>query len=109
MPRGGLSPLPLAPGSVSVWDGRFEISVKENGYRVVPAVGLMASLSPADRKEILALSPILRGSQPLIVGMGGTSAMGRPVLAARVASVRSLTGPRLGAACGQIAHEREIA
>jgi len=107
-PRGGLPRLPVRPGGVSVWDGRFEILVNEDGLAVVAAAGRMARLSAADRKEILALSPILRGSQPLLVGCGREGGETRPVLAAGVASVRCLTLARLRAACGQIAHETEF-
>ncbi len=108
MGRDGLQPLPLEPAGVSVWDGRFEITVNAPGLSVLAAQGLMARLSAPDRKQLQGLAPILRGSQPLIVDFAASGDEVRPVLAERIASVRALAGHRLLAACGQIAHEREI-
>ena len=104
MSRGGLAPLTLSPGSVSVWDGRFEILVGEPGFTVVPVKGRLAALEPADRKAVLGLPRIVRPSLPAVVRDGEA----RPVLAARAGRVRSLAGPRLAAACGLIAHEGNI-
>lgn len=108
MGREGLQPLALEPGTVSVWDGRFEIRVNAPGLSVVAARGLMARLSASDRKQLQGLAPILRGSQPLIVDSAAPGDEVRPVLAERIASVRALAGSRLLAACGQIAHEGNI-
>ncbi len=108
MGREGLRPVSLEAAGVSVWDGRFEITVNAPGLSVVAARGLMARLSAPDRKQLQGLAPILRGSQPLIVDSAASGDEVRPVLAERIASVRALAGPRLLAACGQIAHEREI-
>jgi tRNA(Ile)-lysidine synthase len=109
MPRGGLSPLPLAPESVSVWDGRFEIAVKQQGFYVVPAAGRMARLSARDRKQLQGLQPALRGCQPLLIGLDTNESELRPVLAGQVASVRPLAADRLTAALGGVDHERDIA
>lgn len=108
MGRGGLAPTALEPGTVSVWDGRFEITVNAPGLSVLAAQGLMARLSAPDRKQLQGLAPILRGSEPLIVDSAAGGDQVRPVLAERIASVRALAGTRLRAACGEIAHEREI-
>lgn len=108
MGREGLQPLALEPGTVSVWDGRFEIRVNAPGLSVVAARGLMARLPASDRKQLQGLAPILRGSQPLIVDSAAPGDEVRPVLAERIASVRALAGSRLLAACGQIAHEGNI-
>jgi tRNA(Ile)-lysidine synthase len=106
--RDGLPPLALEPGGVSVWDGRFELTVTTPGHAVVAARGLMARLSAPDRKQLQGLPPLLRASQPVIVDAATGDSDVRPVLAERIASVRALAGPRLLAACGQIAHEGEI-
>ncbi len=106
--RGGLAPLVLQPETVSVWDGRFEITVDEPGWRVVPAAGRMSGLEPQDRKAVLALGQIHRGSQPVLERTGGEGAGTRPVLASRRARVRALAASRLAAACGLIAHEAGI-
>lgn len=108
MPRGGLPPLPLAPGIVSVWDGRLEILTDEPGLSAVPAQGRMAQLSAADRKELQGLAPVLRASQPLLIGRDEAGVEARPVLARRLARLRALAPFRLRAACGGVAHEREI-
>lgn len=108
MPRGGLPPMVVWPGAVSVWDGRFEISVVAAPRRAVPAAGRMARLSARDRKEILGLPPAFRGSQPVLTPLKATDGEMRPVLASSVARVRALAAPRLRAACGLIAHEGDI-
>lgn len=108
MPRGGLPPLELVPGAVSVWDGRWEISTSQPGLSVVPAQGRLARLSDRDRKEIQGLAPILRGSRPLLAGRDGAGAETRPVLALDTVRFRALALSRLRAACGAVAHEREI-
>lgn len=108
MGREGLQPVALEPGTVSVWDGRFEIRVNAPGLSVVAARGLMARLSASDRKQLKGLAPFLRACQPLIVDTASTEGDLRPVLAETMASVRALAGSRLLAACGQIAHEGNI-
>jgi len=108
MPRGGLPPLEIPRRGVSVWDGRFEIEARDLDLRIVPAAGLMARLEPADRKEILGLSPELRRLQPLNSPDEGTAGRSRPVLASTVARVSPLARSRLRAACGLITHEADI-
>ncbi|HYE42525.1 MAG TPA: tRNA lysidine(34) synthetase TilS [Caulobacteraceae bacterium] len=99
--RRGLQPLPIPPGTVSVWDGRFEIAIDEPGWSVVPLAGRMAMLAPADRDAVRACSPFVRPSLPLLIGRNEA----RPVLATRRARVRPLALERFQAACGLIAHE----
>ncbi|MBX7250146.1 MAG: PP-loop family protein, partial [Caulobacteraceae bacterium] len=108
-PRGGLSLLPLHPAIVSVWDGRFEIAVKQEGYAVAPAAGRMARLSPADRKQLQGIPPAARGVQPVLLRLDTNGSETRPVLAGHRANVRPLAADRLAAALGLTVHERDIA
>jgi len=102
--RGGLAPLPLSPGVPAVWDGRFEITTDEPGWTVLPLKGLFAQLGHADRRVVLALPAAVRPGLPVLAREGGAG----PVPAWRAARVESLAARRLAAACGVIAHEREI-
>jgi tRNA(Ile)-lysidine synthase len=101
--RGGLETVRTFPGAASVWDGRFEIETG-TGALVTPAKGRMSLLSPEDREELRRFPAGARPALPLLLADGAE----RPVLAWRSARVRSLAGPRLRAACGLIAHERDI-
>jgi hypothetical protein len=65
----------------------------------------MGLLSEEDSHEIRSFPANVRPGLPLFVVDGGA----RPVLAWRGARVRSLAAARLAGACGQIAHERDIA
>ncbi|HEY3812410.1 MAG TPA: tRNA lysidine(34) synthetase TilS [Caulobacteraceae bacterium] len=102
--RGGLAPLRLTPGQASIWDGRFEITA-DGGGEIRPLKGLAAALSHPERQEILGFSPQARPGLPVLIAQPGAS----PVLAAKAAWVRVLAGPRLGAACGLVAQEADIA
>jgi tRNA(Ile)-lysidine synthase len=102
--RGGLKTVRIFPGRASVWDGRFEIDPETAGT-IAPAQGRMGLLDQEDRKEIRRFMAAARPALPVLLADGGE----RPVLAWRRARVRSLAGPRLRAACGEIAHERDIA
>ncbi|QQQ20037.1 PP-loop family protein [Brevundimonas vitis] len=98
------SPVALGPGQAVVWDGRFEIETAERGWRVGPAVGRMAQLSPADRAELAPLPPAARAAWPVLIRDGDTA----PVLAQRQARVRSLVEGRLALALDQTTHERDL-
>jgi tRNA(Ile)-lysidine synthase len=102
--RGGLAPVELRPGVVSVWDGRFEIETAV-AAEVRALKGLSARLSAAERREISAFAPAARAALPILAGNRNLS----PVLASVGASVRCLVEARLRTACGQTAHERDIA
>lgn len=106
--RGGLPLLGLEPGSVSVWDGRWEIRVERPGLAVGPLAGRMATLFPADRRYVLGLPAPVRPTLPVILDAGDDPKGRRPVLAWTVAEASALAPARLAAACGQIAHERAI-
>lgn len=90
MQRSGLGPLALMAGQSHVWDGRFEISAKEEGHTVLPARGLMASLDDRDREQLLQLPASVRPTMPVIVCQGSE----RVVLAFNKAKVTALAVPR---------------
>ncbi len=102
--RGGLAPVRLSPGRASIWDGRFEV-VSGDAGEIRLLKGLARALTRPERKEILRFAPRARPALPVLIAGPGAS----PVLAAKVARVRVLAGPRLRAACGVVAHEEEIA
>lgn len=102
--RRPLPPLPLTPGVVAVWDGRFEIGTDEAGWSVLPASGRLAALSPRDRAAVNALPPAARGALPVLIRDGSAA----PVLAGREAKVRALVGERLALALDQTTHERDL-
>jgi len=81
----------LTPGSSAVWDGRFEITVREPGWRVSAAAGRLNALSKADRAIANTAPAWTRGALPVLIRDDGTA----PVLAWRKAEVRSLAPRRL--------------
>jgi tRNA(Ile)-lysidine synthase len=102
--RGGLAPLPLAPGEAAVWDGRFEILVETPGLVVRSLGGHLGRLPPAERPALARLAARARPGLPAI--FRGDALLGCPVLGA-VAGVRArpLALDRLRAACGVIVRE----
>ncbi|WP_371135951.1 tRNA lysidine(34) synthetase TilS [Brevundimonas sp.] len=97
-------PLPLTPGAETVWDGRWAITVAEPGWSVVPAAGVMAALSAADRAALKALPPAARGARPVLFRNDRTA----PVLAGSVATAVSLVEERLALALDRMTHERDL-
>lgn len=102
--RHPVPPLVLRTGQAAVWDGRFEIETGEDGWRVGPAAGRLARLSPADRAVLAGLPAAVRGTWPVLFRDDDTA----PVLAQRHARVRSLVGERLALALDQTTHERDL-
>ena len=100
-PPGGLW---LEPGVAAVWDGRFEITAAEPGWRVEAALGRRAQLSEADRRAIAGLPAVARGGLPVLVRDGQEA----PILAWRKATVRALGGRRLGLALGETTQEADL-
>ena len=94
----------LAPGAAAVWDGRFEITATEPGWRVEAAAGRLARLSEADRRAAAGLPPAARGGLPVLVREDGSGA----ILAWRGADVRALGGRRLGLALGETTQESDL-
>ena len=94
----------LTPGAAAVWDGRFEITATEPGWRVEAAAGRLARLSEADRQVAAGLPPAARGGLPVLVREDGSGA----ILAWRGADVRALGGRRLGLALGETTQESAL-
>lgn len=106
--RRAVGPVPAAAGSVLVWDGRFAIESQAPGWRVAPAQGRMARLSPADRAVLGGLPAAVRPTLPVLF----RDEIDAPVLAWRAARVETLVARRLslalGSASGQMTHERQL-
>ncbi len=96
--------LTLTPGGAAVWDGRFEITAREPGWRVEAAAGRLARLSEADRRVAAAVPAAARGGLPVLVRDGAEA----PVLAWRAASVRALGARRLSLALGETTQEADL-
>jgi tRNA(Ile)-lysidine synthase len=68
--RGGLSPLPLAPGETGVWDGRWEITAGRQPLTVAALKGQTSALSPEQRARLAKLPAPVRPGSPLILRQG---------------------------------------
>ena len=101
MRRRAPEPVMLASGVPAVWDGRFEITATEPGWRVEAAAGRLATLGEADRRAIAGLPPAARGGLPVLIRDGEDA----PVLAWRGADVRALGARRLSLALGETTQE----
>ncbi len=93
----------LAPGAPAVWDGRFEATAEEDGWRVGGAAGRLARLPRAERDELARLPAALRGAHPLFVR--GEDVRLRPDGVA----LRGLVPARYDAAVGRMRREAEVA
>lgn len=98
------APLPLTPGDVAIWDGRFEIAARKAGFSVVPSAGRLAALPRADRAWVKTLPPGVRGALPVLIRDDGSD----PVLARGRVAVRCLVGARLAQALDQTPHESDL-
>ncbi|MGO4410873.1 PP-loop family protein, partial [Brevundimonas sp. M-11_2] len=96
--------LTLTPGVPSVWDGRFEITTSEPGWRVEAVAGRLARLSEADRRAVARLPAVARGGLPVLIGDDENG----PILAWRVAHVRALAARRLALALGETTQEADL-
>ncbi|WP_269715961.1 tRNA lysidine(34) synthetase TilS [Caulobacter sp. NIBR2454] len=102
--RGGLAPMPLAPGQAAVWDGRFELIAQEPGFTVGPLRGLSAGLPPVQRLALKAVPAIARPALPIVFKMDGAIAC--PLLDGQTpVRVRALAAERHSAACGLTTRE----
>ena len=102
--RGGLPDIALPPGAPAVWDGRFEITAPEPGWRAGPLQGRMTALAPADQAIVKRLPASARPALPVLFRDGDP----RPRLAWRIAGTRCLVAGRLIAAVGGIGHEDQL-
>ena len=97
-------PLRLNPDRPAVWDGRHEITAPDDGWSVVPALGLLTRLSDADRTLASRSPPASRSALPVLIRDGSD----RPVLAWRVAKVLNLAPRRLMLALGETTQETDL-
>ena len=109
MRRRPVADLVLHPGVPAVWDGRYEITIREPGWTVAAALGRLNALSKADRAIVNAVPAWARAALPVLIQDGG----GAPVLAWRKAEVRTL-GPRrlslaLAGVPGETTQESDLA
>jgi len=98
----------LEPGVAAVWDGRFEITTHEDGWRVEAAAGRLARLSEADRRVVAGLPAAARGGLPVLVRDGRSGPIPGPILAWRAATVRALGVRRLALALGETTQEADL-
>ena len=94
----------LTPGVAAVWDGRFEITAREDGWRIEAAAGRLARLSMADRRVVAGLPAAARGGLPVLIRDDEDA----PVLAWRAADVRALAAGRLALALGETTQESDL-
>jgi len=104
MKRRPPEPVTLAPGVAAVWDGRFEVTAREDRWRVEMAAGRLARLSEADRRVVAGLPAGARGGLPVLLRDGGDG----PILAWRGAEVRALGARRLRLALGETTQEADL-
>ena len=99
--------VPLTPGVVQVFDGRFEVVAHAAGWHVAPLAGHAAGL-PKDEREALRSAPAeARPSLPVLIGPGGETRLPKP-LGAGPAHMRCRVGERLAAAWGWVSCEWEL-
>jgi tRNA(Ile)-lysidine synthase len=94
----------LTPGVAAVWDGRFEITAREEGWRVEAAAGRLATLAEADRRVLGGLPAAARGALPVLLRDDENG----PILAWRGAHVRALGARRLSLALGETTQESDL-
>jgi len=104
MKRRPPEPVAMRPGMAAVWDGRFEITTREDGWRVEAAAGMLARLAQADRRAVAGLPAAARGALPVLVRDEADG----PILAWRGATVRALGGRRLALALGETTQEADL-
>jgi tRNA(Ile)-lysidine synthase len=102
--RGGLAAVEAEPGTVAIWDGRYEVRALETGWRVEALAGRVSGLSRAERAFLKSLPPPARSALPVLVGR--TTTLPRP-FSDGPAMAKSLVGQRLFAACGLLDREQE--
>ncbi len=102
--RAGCAVVALEPHRPCVFDGRFELTTKASGLRVVALAGHAADLSKAERRVLRAAPAQVRPSLPLLLDSGGRAALPAP-FGDGPATARSLSGPRLDSSLGLVGRE----
>lgn len=96
--------LPLEPGEVQVWDGRWTVETMEPGWIVGLADGRRSRLSRDDRAWLDRLPAIARAGHPVLFRGDGSS----PVLASDAVRVRDLVADRLRLTTGGAPREADL-
>ena len=86
------------------WDGRFAFRTQAAGWTVVPALGLLAALSPQDRARLGRLPAAARGAAPVLIRDDASG----PVLADEAVRRRDLVPERLALALDETTHEDDL-
>lgn len=102
--RGSDPVLELLPGCTVVWDGRYEITLDQPGWRVRAAHGHLARLEPKARARISCLPPAARLSLPVLENMSTNQL----VLAHDEGCVNGLGPMRLAMGLGEKTQECEL-
>ena len=102
--RRDVRPMALPLGRAMIWDGRVRFLAREDGLRVRPARGLLASLSPDDRAVIATLPAGARGAAPVLIRDG----LRGPVLASPAVDRAELVPERLRLALDETTHEDDL-
>jgi len=105
MARRGVGPLALAGGDAGVWDGRYEVTARQDVV-VRPVAGLASQLGRADQALLKSLPPGARGALPAILAGDGPPRLGRE--GGDDADVRPLALMRFRGAAGLIEDEAGI-
>ena len=102
--RGGLVGVALRPMVPTVWDGRFELTVRGPGHTARGLAGGMSGLDKAQRQALAGLPAPVRPGLPVVTG--GHRPAVCPFLACTPAvGIRSLVAMRFLAACGALSKE----
>ena len=102
--RQGLGWSALRPDQPEIWDGRFEISVKQAGWQLGPAGGRLSQLEPKTRLRISCLPPAARSSLPVLENRSTNQV----VLAHDAGCVYGLGPLRLSMSLGEKTQERDL-
>lgn len=99
--RSGLFPLSLSAGETAIWDGRFELMAREEGWQVLSAHGNLSRLTDHDRSRLAALPSAARLSFPIL----RNALTGRHLLRSSKVRIQALCGRRYRAAALCLADE----
>jgi tRNA(Ile)-lysidine synthase len=99
--------LPLPAGAPIVWDGRFEVTARQDGLSIRPLAGMAARLSAAARQDLANFAPAVRRALPAIVDRDGEVAC-VSLRSGPTVGARGLVRGRLAYACGLVEGEAGI-
>lgn len=108
--RGALAPVPLSPGRVAVFDGRFELAPEPNAPAglIVAAIAGRARRLPRTEQAFLRSAPrAARGALPALLTAAGEVRLPWP-FGGGPATARCLVGERFAAALGLVCNEDDL-